>query len=102
MIIRCGRCQTQFQVPGPGRYACPSCGTGNEVRPAAAPPGAGGPGGPGGLVGGPSPAGLAPEPPAEPSPRAQCPACGFSFIVGDIDVAVCPNCGAEVATGAGE
>lgn len=30
-----------------------------------------------------------------------CPECEFTFIVGDIDVATCPNCGAEVETGHG-
>jgi hypothetical protein len=27
-----------------------------------------------------------------PSPRITCPDCDFSFIVGDIAVAHCPNC----------
>jgi predicted RNA-binding Zn-ribbon protein involved in translation (DUF1610 family) len=34
-------------------------------------------------------------------PRITCPSCDFSFIVGDIAVATCPNCGAEVRTGLG-
>jgi hypothetical protein len=29
----------------------------------------------------------------------ECPECGFAFIVGDIEVAVCPMCDAEVRTG---
>lgn len=29
----------------------------------------------------------------------ECPECGFAFIVGDIAVAVCPMCSAEVPTG---
>ena len=32
MIVRCGRCKTQFDAPGAGRFACPACGTANEVR----------------------------------------------------------------------
>ncbi|HYJ23883.1 MAG TPA: hypothetical protein VE027_02680 [Acidimicrobiia bacterium] len=42
-----------------------------------------------------------PPPPPGPLPRIQCPECEFTFIVGDIVVATCPNCGAEVRTGAG-
>jgi DNA-directed RNA polymerase subunit RPC12/RpoP len=93
VIVRCGRCGVQFQVPGPGRYACPSCGTGNEVRSPAgpAPVGAEPPGGGEGF-----PAAPGPVPPAAPSSRVACPACGFGFIVGDIALATCPNCGAPV------
>jgi predicted RNA-binding Zn-ribbon protein involved in translation (DUF1610 family) len=97
VIVRCGRCRTQFQVPGAGRYACPSCGTGNEVRVESGPadgPAAAGAGGEG-IAGVPP----APSPPSTPSPRTECGSCGFSFIVGDIEVARCPNCGAEVALG---
>lgn len=54
-------------------------------------PGAGGPGMP--------PPPPAPEP---PSPRITCSECSFSFIVGAIAVAPCPNCGSEVATGRDE
>lgn len=45
-----------------------------------------------------------PRPPAPepPSPRTTCPDCAFSFIVGEISVATCPNCGLEVSTGRGE
>jgi len=43
-----------------------------------------------------------PPPPDTPSPKIECPECGFSFIVGDIAVAVCPMCSAEVPTGRGE
>lgn len=95
MIVRCGACRTQFDVPGPGRHGCPACGSVNMVRgaPASAPmPGpAGAPGG----VAAPPP----PPPPEAPSPRIACPACDFSFIVGRIEKVACPNCGAEVETG---
>ncbi|MBN2112846.1 MAG: hypothetical protein JW785_01825 [Acidimicrobiia bacterium] len=83
MIVRCGRCRTQVEVPGPGRYSCPACGTVMEVRDRAADPG---------LVTPPPPA---PEPP--PSPRVQCPECGLRFIVGAVASAPCPNCGALVS-----
>jgi uncharacterized paraquat-inducible protein A len=55
------------------------------------------------MGGGPMPGGpAAPPPPPRPdtpSPKIECPECGFSFIVGQIEVASCPNCGAEVPTG---
>lgn len=77
MIVRCGRCRSGFDVRGPGRHACPACGTVNEVRAAAAPV-------------------VAPPPPAPvyeaPSPRVTCGECGFSFIVGKVASAPCPNC----------
>ena len=86
--VRCGRCSTQFPVEGAGRFACPSCGAVNEVRPAAAPP---------------PEASLTVPPPAprpvESSPRVTCGDCSFSFIVGDVEVALCPNCGGEVVVG---
>lgn len=78
--VRCGRCQTQFTVQGPGRYPCPRCGVVNEVRAAVDVPR------------------RAPIPEST-SPRRICSGCGFSFIVGDIDIATCPNCGGEVPSG---
>jgi hypothetical protein len=44
-----------------------------------------------------------PSPPAadSPSPRLECPNCAFTFIVGDIEVATCPNCGVQVNTDTG-
>lgn len=102
MIVRCGACQTQFDVPGAGRFSCPACGSVNMVRtragegpmgvpPVAPPPGDGG-------LATPPP----PPPPDPPSPKVECPECGFSFIVGDVATAVCPMCSAEVATGRSE
>ena len=35
MMVRCGACRTQFEVPGPGRFSCPNCGSVNVVREAA-------------------------------------------------------------------
>lgn len=94
MMVRCGACRTQFDVPGAGRFACPVCGSVNVVRggPAAPDPGAAPP------APGPAPAAPVPRPPDPPSPRIDCPECGFSFIVGTITKARCPNCGAEVET----
>ncbi len=97
MIVRCGACHTQFEVPGPGKFSCPACGSVNAVRAAGARPG------PGQAAGAP-PGYTSPPPPPRPeppSPRVQCPECEFRFIVGDIAVATCPNCGAEVPTGRG-
>lgn len=103
MIVRCGSCRTQFEVPGPGRYTCPACGSVNAVRQAGSMP----PQEPQGMPGGPPPpmpppGGQRPVPPRrpeQPSPRITCPECDFSFIVGSIAVATCPNCGTEVETG---
>lgn len=95
MRARCGRCGTGFEVMAPGRYECPACGVTNEVRgPAAgAPPSA------------PRAQDMMPPapPPEAPSRRAKCRVaeCDFSFIVGDVNMAPCPMCGAEVAVGRG-
>jgi DNA-directed RNA polymerase subunit RPC12/RpoP len=59
----------------------------------------------GGYPTAPGAAGAAPPPPpqpvAAPTPSIECPECSFTFIVGDIAVATCPNCGAQVRTGLG-
>lgn len=93
MIVRCGSCRTEFDVPGPGRFSCPTCGSVNMVRAAAGGPP---PGQPGGGLATPPPPPVRPDPPV---PKMTCPECGFSFIVGNIEVATCPNCMAEVPTG---
>jgi Zn finger protein HypA/HybF involved in hydrogenase expression len=98
MMVRCGACRTQFEVPGPGRFSCPVCGSVNVVRDqaGAAPSNmADYPAAPGAV------AGNTAQPPENVRlPRITCPECDFSFIVGDIAVAICPNCEAEVRTGA--
>jgi predicted RNA-binding Zn-ribbon protein involved in translation (DUF1610 family) len=102
MMVRCGACRTQFEVPGPGRFACPNCGSVNVVRDAAGGTTSemgGYPTAPGAAQGAGPPPPPPPPPPPAPLPRIQCPECDFSFIVGDIVVATCPNCGAEVRTG---
>jgi Zn finger protein HypA/HybF involved in hydrogenase expression len=96
MIVRCGSCRTQFEVAGAGRFSCPACGSVNVVRnqTATGPASAGAyPTAPG------APATPTPPPSDRPSPRINCPECAFTFIVGDIAVASCPNCGTEVRTG---
>lgn len=89
MIVRCGRCGSQFDVPGVGRHVCPVCGTPNDVRAAA---------GSGELQTPP------PPPPAQdrPSPRVICPGCGYKFIVGAVEVVPCPNCGEAVTVSTDE
>lgn len=89
MMVRCGACRNQFDVPGPGRFSCPVCGSVNAVRasPGAAP------------ENGPTAAPPLPRPPDPPSPRVECPNCDFSFIVGAVAEAKCPNCGSTVSTG---
>lgn len=104
MIVRCGACRNQFDVPGEGRFSCPVCGSVNMVRarPGEAPPTGGAPSD--GLMdpaGAPAGSQSAPPPPDPPSPRIECPECAHIFIVGDIAVATCPNCEAEVQTGRG-
>lgn len=90
MIVRCGRCGSGIDVPGPGRHICPACGTTNEVRPSSEPDPTPGPVPGSGLA--PAP----PGPPDAPSPRVTCPECGHSFIVGAVEVAPCPNCDTPV------
>ena len=107
MNVRCGSCRTEFEVPGAGRFACPVCGSVNVVRDgsAAPPPSSVGgyPAAPGTAPGVPPPPSPPPPPPPEvPSTKIECPDCGFSFIVGDIAVALCPMCGFEVVTGKDE
>lgn len=103
MIVRCGACRTQFEVSGAGRFTCPVCGSVNVVRGA---PGSAPQSPPQQTVGGYpaatdvlAPNQAPPSPRDQPSPRVGCPDCGFTFIVGDIAVAKCPNCGADVPTG---
>jgi len=74
-MVKCGRCREQFEVPGAGRFDCPSCGTANEI--------------PSGPAGEPPPA---PPAPVTPPRRVACPACEFSFLVGEVEAAPCPNC----------
>ena len=107
MKVRCGSCRTEFDVPGAGRFPCPVCGSVNVVRDAAAPSSpssvGGYPAAPGAAAGAPPPPPPQPQPPPDvPSEKIACPECGFSFIVGDIAVASCPMCDADVDTGKGE
>ena len=97
MIVRCGSCRTQFDVPGEGRFSCPVCGSVNMVRSRPGEPGPAGAPPPGSMP----PTGGPPQPPPEapPMPRVECPECGFSFMVGNIAIATCPMCASDVPTG---
>ncbi len=103
MMVRCGACRSQFDAPGPGRYACPACGSVNMIREQAggAPPPQPAPSG-----GYPSAPGVAPTPPPPPPervvPKIACPECGFSFHVGEVAKVICPMCSQEVVTGLAE
>jgi DNA-directed RNA polymerase subunit RPC12/RpoP len=88
MIVRCGRCQTELEVSGPGEFACPKCGTRNVVRgPAASPfdlPDLG----------------RSVPPPSEtdtPARWVACPSCKYRFVIGDVDEVSCPTCSARLA-----
>jgi LSD1 subclass zinc finger protein len=98
-MVRCGACRNQFEVPGAGRFACPVCGSVNVVRDQAG----SAPSNMGGYPTAPGVAGAPPQPPPPPAPRPriECPDCTFTFIVGDIEIATCPNCGARVNTATG-
>jgi predicted RNA-binding Zn-ribbon protein involved in translation (DUF1610 family) len=95
-MVRCGACRTQFDVPGPGRFSCPVCGSVNMVRAAAGAPGQAPAAG---AANGPAAPPPPPRPPDPPSPRVTCSECSFRFIVGAVAQVRCPNCGAEVPTG---
>lgn len=96
MKVRCGACRTEFDATTEGRHACPTCGAVNQVtsmppaQESAVPPP---------MMAQP---GSAPPPAATetPSPsilaKVVCDQCSFEFVVGDIEVATCPNCSAEV------
>jgi ribosomal protein S27E len=115
MRVRCGACRNQFEVSGPGRFACPVCGSVNVVRNGAAgaptPPAdegvepqssgmAGYPTAPGVVPPGGAPPRQQPPPkPEAPMPKVDCPECGFNFIVGNVATVTCPMCSAEVPTG---
>lgn len=94
MRARCGACATEVDVAGEGRFKCPACGAVNQVS-----AGRDVPAGPAPASPTTPPPPTVPVPPAEPSPRIACPDCAFSFIVGPVEVATCPNCQAEVPVG---
>lgn len=106
MMVRCGACRTEFDVTGEGRFPCPTCGAVNQVggeAPSGPPPGVAPPPGPTPESRRPPgseeltvPPTAPPSAPAE-TPKVACSNCQFEFFVGDIEVAECPNCGAEVS-----
>ena len=89
MIVRCGRCQAELEVSGPGEFSCPACGTRNAVRAPASTPGAG-------------PLGV-PDlgvsvPPPEPVELIwlRCSQCRRRFVVAEgLEKAPSPACGTE-------
>ncbi len=95
MKVRCGACRTEFDAATEGRHACPTCGAVNQVssmpsaQEAPVPPMT-------------VPSDSAPPPAASEAPppttlaKVACDQCSFEFIVGDIEIANCPNCSAEV------
>lgn len=98
MIVRCGRCRSELEIPGPGEFVCPACGTRNVARGGGAgqPYTIGGAQAPGLTVPGGAPA---PPRPSGPEPEvnwAQCPACGFRFAIGEVEHLTCPNCRVEL------
>ena len=99
MIVRCGRCQVELEIAGPGEFMCPNCGTRNVAR------GQQQPQAPQNPFGVPD---LGASAPAEPAPGVQwvtCPACSYKFAVGEMEKVSCPSCSADIelspqATGA--
>lgn len=97
MKVRCGACRTEFDAATEGRHACPTCGAVNEVssmpppHESAVPPP---------MMASPTsaspPAGAEVTPPPSTLAKVVCDQCSFEFVVGDIEVATCPNCSAEV------
>lgn len=98
MIVRCGRCRVELEVPGPGEFVCPACGTRNSVRGGA--PAAGSydlgdltvPGG--------RPPGTPPPPPEQDNEAIKwgtCPACSWRFAMGEVEQVTCPNCRAALS-----
>jgi DNA-directed RNA polymerase subunit RPC12/RpoP len=95
MIVRCGRCQAELEVPGAGEFVCPACGSRNVVRsPAASGPAAYD-------LGNLSVPGQRPAAPS-PDPQSgvrweQCPRCDHRFAMGEVERVTCPNCRAELS-----
>ena len=98
MIVRCGRCQVELEIAGPGEFMCPNCGTRNVARGQQDQA----PQNPFGVPD------LAASAPQEPAPGVQwvtCPACSYKFAVGEMEKVSCPSCSTTIelspqATGA--
>lgn len=91
MLVRCGNCRVELEVPGPGEFACPACGSRNVVRGQAAPK---------------APTldlpdlGRTQAPPSEPAAGirwTKCPQCSYRFAVGEIPSVPCPACSANLS-----
>ena len=91
MIVRCGRCQVELEIGGPGEFMCPNCGTRNVAR--SAPQQQQAPQNPFGVPD------LGASLPPEPAPGVEwvrCPACSYKFAVGEVEKVSCPSCGNPV------
>ena len=98
--MRCGRCRSELEIPGPGEFVCPACGTRNVAR--------GGAGADPYSIGGQGAAaasrltvpGGAPAPSMPPVPSdvrwGVCPACTYRFASGEVEAVTCPNCRAAL------
>jgi DNA-directed RNA polymerase subunit RPC12/RpoP len=101
MIVRCGRCRSELEIPGPGEFVCPACGTRNVAKGGAAAD-------PFSIADNPAASGLtvpggAPVPAPPPGPPVDirwgvCPSCGHRFAMGEVERITCPNCRAELAS----
>ena len=99
MIVRCGRCRSELEIPGPGEFVCPACGTRNVARGGAAPD-------PFSISGAAPSAGLTVpggtlplQQQQTPGPEANwavCPSCAFRFAIGEVERVTCPNCRATL------
>lgn len=98
MIVRCGRCQVELEIAGPGEFMCPNCGTRNVARGQQDQA----PQNPFGVPD------LGASAPQEPAPGVQwvtCTACSYKFAVGEMEKVSCPSCSTTIelspqATGA--
>jgi len=87
MIVRCGRCGTELEIPGPGEFMCPSCGTRNVARgaePVQNP------------FGVPDLGAVAPPEQAPGVRWVRCPSCSFRFAVGEVEEVSCPSCSTTI------
>ena len=101
VIVRCGRCRSELEIPGPGEFVCPACGTRNVARGGVAPDpysisGAAPASASGLTVPGGGPAPVAPPEPPTDIHWGTCPACRYKFATGEVEAVTCPNCRASL------
>jgi DNA-directed RNA polymerase subunit RPC12/RpoP len=97
MLVRCGRCQAELEVPGAGEFVCPACGTRNAVRGASPAPS------PFDLpdIGGRGAADAALQETAAGVTWVVCPRCSYRFAVGEVAQVDCPTCSASLGVAEG-